>query len=170
MQERRGWIRRALDETPAPAPQAATGAAPAAERATTIEHGCEIEGTFQLPGPLVVDGHFRGAIECRDSVTVREQGSVEARIRGRSVEIRGAVVGDVEAQREVVLRSGARLHGDVKTPSLVVERGAFWTGRTEMYRPQAVVRDRGEPARAGEAPQDRGAPGASTPRPSASDA
>lgn len=150
MQERRGWIRRALDEAPPPPPAATTAAAPAgatpadAERATTIEHGCEIEGTFQLPGPLVVDGHFRGAIVCRAAVIVREHGSVEAQIRARSVEIRGAVVGDVEGLREVVLRSGARLHGDVKTPSLVVERGAFWTGRTEMYRPQAVAREHAE--------------------------
>ena len=72
----------------------------------------------------------------------KQHGSVEARIRGRSVEIQGAVKGDVEAQREVVLRAGSRLHGNVKAPSFIIERGAFFNGRTEMYRPQAVVRER----------------------------
>ncbi len=142
MQERRGWLRRSLDEAPRSAARPTSPSPNPADRPTTIEYGCEIEGTLRLAGPLLVDGHFRGEIVCRDVVTVREHGSVEARIRGRSVEIHGAVKGDVEALREVVLHAGARLHGDVKTPSLVIERGAFFNGRTEMYRPQAVLRER----------------------------
>lgn len=143
MQER-GWLRRSLDDAPRPAAQPQSSAPNPASRPTTIEFGCEIEGALQLSGPLVVDGHFSGEIECRDVVTVREHGSVEARIRGRSVEIQGAVKGDVEAQREVVLRAGSRLHGNVKAPSFIIERGAFFNGRTEMYRPQAVVRERAD--------------------------
>jgi cytoskeletal protein CcmA (bactofilin family) len=55
----------------------------------------------------------------------------------------------VEARRDVVLHAGARLHGDVKTPSLVIERGAFFNGRTEMApplprRPYAVDADSGQ--------------------------
>jgi len=57
-----------------------------------------------------------------------------------SVVIRGAVVGDVTASREVVIHAGARLHGDVETPSLVIERGAFFNGRTRMYRPEHELR------------------------------
>lgn len=104
-------------------------------RSTTIERGCEIEGDLTLAGPLVVLGDFRGSIECGDVVTVGLAGSVQARIRARSVVILGSVVGDVEARRDVILHAGARLHGDVKTPSLVIERGAFFNGRTEMAPP-----------------------------------
>lgn len=143
MGERRGgWIRRALDapatpvldEPPAAAHTAAVAAA-APARSTTIERGCEIEGELQLAGPLVVHGDFRGSIDCGDVVTVGHGGTVQARVRARSVLILGSVVGDVEARRDVILHAGARLHGDVRTPSLVIERGAFFNGRTEMAPP-----------------------------------
>lgn len=157
MAERRGWIRRALDEHEPVAPgHGATLPARSAEkpaaiaggpaRSTTIERGCEIEGNLSVPGPLVVLGDFRGSIECGDLVTVGLVGSVQAGIRARSVVILGSVVGDVEARRDVILHAGARLHGDVKTPSLVIERGAFFNGRTEMApplprRPHAVAEE-----------------------------
>jgi cytoskeletal protein CcmA (bactofilin family) len=46
------------------------------------------------------------------------------------------VVGNVTATRELVIHATGKLHGDVEAPSLVVERGAFFSGRTQMYRPQ----------------------------------
>jgi cytoskeletal protein CcmA (bactofilin family) len=75
---------------------------------------------------------------------VDAEAAVEARIRARTVVIHGAVVGDLEATREVVLHPTCRLHGDVETPSLVVERGAFFNGTTRMFRPEQIVRARAE--------------------------
>lgn len=139
-----GWKRRVLDEPPAPEPAAGALAQPkpepAGKRPTRIEPGCEIEGKLTLDGPLFVEGEFRGAIECRGDVVVTETGAVQARIRGRTVVVRGAVVGDVEASRELVLAATGRLHGDVDTPSLVVERGGFFQGATRMYRPEQMAR------------------------------
>lgn len=131
----RGWRRRSPET---PTPPAAPAATPAPTR---IELDCEIEGRFALDGPLVVDGEFRGSIACRDVVTVGRDGSVEADIEGRVVEIHGAVVGDVTATREIVLHATARVHGDLVAPSVVVERGAFFQGATRMYRPEQLVRD-----------------------------
>ena len=130
MRRRHGGGGTAGSRSPA---QAALAGGPA--RTTTIERGCEIEGDLRLPGALFVHGDFRGSIDCDDVVTIGHGGSVQARIRARSVVIVGSVVGDVEARRDVVLHTGARLHGDVRTPSLVIERGAFFNGRTEMAPP-----------------------------------
>ena len=153
----RGW-RRVVPDAPeqvmraAAAASAAGVAAPAAAAgadattaaqgpsgASRIEPGCEMTGKLALDRPLVIEGEFRGAIASESSVEVSEGGSVEAAIRARSVVIHGAVVGDVFASREVVLHAGARLHGDVETPSLVIERGAFFNGRTRMYRPEHAL-------------------------------
>src|SRR5262249_54371058 len=68
----------------------ASSAADAAPDAARIERGCEMTGTLALARPLVVEGDFRGAIECESSVLVSEGGSVVATIRARSVVIRGA--------------------------------------------------------------------------------
>ena len=75
-----------------------------------------------------------------------EAAAVQADIEARTIEIRGAVVGNVKATREVILFAGARLHGDIDAPSLVMERGGFYQGQTRMYRPEAVLRSPAEAA------------------------
>jgi cytoskeletal protein CcmA (bactofilin family) len=149
---RSGWRRIAMgargpgrepDAAEAPAtPGAAEAAAADRPRAQRIEPGCGLEGRLVVDHPLQVDGEFRGAIECRDTVTIGASGAVEASIRARSVVVHGAVVGDVEASREVVLHATGRLHGNVATPSFVIERGAFFNGQTRMFRPEASARAR----------------------------
>jgi cytoskeletal protein CcmA (bactofilin family) len=112
---------------------------------TFIHAGCQAEGQLVLQNSIQLDGEFSGGIETSESVTVGEDAAIQAGIRARSVVIRGAVVGDIYASREVVLHPTARLHGDVETPSLVIERGAFFEGRTRMFRPEKVARPRPAP-------------------------
>jgi cytoskeletal protein CcmA (bactofilin family) len=126
----------ATTNTPLPAPVEATAPSDGFVR---IERGVEMTGRLVVERPLRVEGEFRGQIDCANAVVVSEGGTVEAPIRARTVEIRGAVVGDVVASREVVIHASGRLHGDVESPSLVITRGAFFNGRTRMYRPERVV-------------------------------
>jgi cytoskeletal protein CcmA (bactofilin family) len=135
-----GWKRRSLVEPPAGAAGAANGA-----QLTRIEPGCEIDGTLTLEGPLRIEGEFRGAIDCHDDVTILASGTVEASIHARSVIIEGAVVGDVSATREVVIGATGRLHGNLETPCLAIERGAFFQGQTRMYRPEVIARRAADP-------------------------
>jgi cytoskeletal protein CcmA (bactofilin family) len=120
----------ALPDAPAPDPT---------DEFARIERGVEMSGRLVTERALRVEGEFRGEIQSASAVIVTETGAIEAPIRARSVEIRGAVVGDVQAAREVVIHPSGRLHGDVEAPSLVVMRGAFFNGRTRMYRPERVA-------------------------------
>ena len=118
---------------------------PAEEGHTAFIHeGCEVEGTLSVDNSLRVQGEFRGRIKARKTVTVDERATVTGDIEARIVIIHGAVVGDVTASREVVIRATGRLHGDVKAPAFQVERGAFLNGRTEMYRPERVAQSQPE--------------------------
>ena len=117
------------------APKASAAEGPTAY----IQEGCEVEGTLSVENSLRVQGEFRGRIKAGDTVTVDERATVIGDIQARIVIIHGAVVGDVTASREVVIQATGRLHGDVKTPAFQVERGAFLTGRTEMYRPERAI-------------------------------
>jgi len=105
-----------------------------------IARGVEMNGSLVVPQSLRIDGEFRGKLDSGASVFISDSGAVEAPIRARTVEIHGAVVGDIVASREVVIHPTGRLHGDVETPSLVVSRGATFNGRTRMYRPERAVR------------------------------
>jgi cytoskeletal protein CcmA (bactofilin family) len=114
--------------------------APAAEEHTAIiQEGCEVEGTLSVENSLRIQGEFRGSIKAGKTVTVDERAAVTGDIQARTVIIHGAVVGDVNASREVVIEVTGRLHGNVKTPSFELVRGAFLNGKTEMYRPERIV-------------------------------
>ncbi len=99
--------------------------------------GCEARGTLRLDKSIRFEGEFEGCIFSKGTVVIEAEGAVQADIRARSVIVRGAVMGDIDASREVIVHRAGRIHGAIRTPSLVVERGAFLAGRTDMYRPLA---------------------------------
>jgi len=144
-----GWRRLVLgapeQKAPLPQPEHVNSASEAG--VALIEHGVEMNGRLVVPTSLRIEGEFRGEIQSANCVFVSESGAVEAPIRARTVEIRGAVVGDIVASREVVIHATGRLHGDVETPSLVVVRGATFNGRTHMYRPERSVQTSALPDR-----------------------
>jgi cytoskeletal protein CcmA (bactofilin family) len=107
---------------------------------TVIERGYALEGKLSTDRAVRVEGELRGSIVTSDIVVISERGSVEGEIRARSIVIRGAVVGNVIAARDVILEAGGKLHGDVDTASFVVERGAYFNGRTSMRLPQHASR------------------------------
>ena len=107
---------------------------------TFIEQGAEFDGTLRLRDSFRIDSEFRGEIVSEGRVVIAESAGIEADVRAREVEIAGAMVGDVKAGRQVIIRAGGRLHGDVETPCLEVEKGAFFNGRTSMARPESALR------------------------------
>jgi len=146
---RRGWQRLRVGEPVGPDLEAEPEpeAAPEPrEVGTFIGAGADFEGTLSLRGDFQIDSEFRGALETDGTITVGLQGTVQGDIRAREVVIRGAVVGDVHARRQLVLEAGGRLHGDVETACLQIEKHAFFQGRTAMTRPQAATRATAVPA------------------------
>ena len=136
------WTRRVIgtsasgrDSQGSPSP--AAGAQPLT---TFFDEGCQIDGRLAVRTSIEIDGEFRGRIESQETVTVGVEAAVDGSIRARSVRVEGAVVGDIEGSREVVITGTGRVHGDVSTPSFVLERGAFFNGQARMYRPEVAAR------------------------------
>jgi len=88
-----------------------------AERSLTIHTTAEIKGTFKT-GRLIIpaQNHFRWPEP----------------IRIGSAEIAGELAADLCAEDSVVLKSTARLFGDVTTKHLVVEAGAVLVGQVRV--------------------------------------
>jgi cytoskeletal protein CcmA (bactofilin family) len=88
-----------------------------AEQSLTIYSTAEIKGSFSA-GRLVVPAanHFRWA----------------ERIKVAAAEIAGELAANLSATERVVLKSTARLFGDVDTPNLVVEEGAVVVGQIRV--------------------------------------
>lgn len=152
----RGWVERPLGERDVSGDRSRSAGQPG----TFIDQGAELDGVLRSKGSVRIDGEFRGELVAEDAVIAGETAAVEATVRARRVLVSGAVVGRIEATREVVLRPTAKIHADIETPCLEVQRGAVLNGRTTMQRPEQRLR-------ASEAKQKAPAVSASTPSASA---
>lgn len=154
--ERQGWVSLPVgDGNDESSSKLASG-----QPGTFIDQGAEFDGVLRSRGSVRIDGEFRGEVIAEDAVIAGESAAVQATVRARRVLVSGAVVGRVEASREVVLRSTARLHADVETPCFEMERGAVLNGRTTMHRPEQRAREATGRSEAAAAEGAAAAPGA----------
>jgi cytoskeletal protein CcmA (bactofilin family) len=94
--------------------------------------GTKISGKLVFDGQGRIEGQVDGEIAAKDVLTVGGGAVVNAKIAGTTVVIEGHVTGDVTASQRLELRASARVHGNVTTPSLVVQEGAVLNGQCSM--------------------------------------
>lgn len=97
--------------------------------------GSEFEGKLNFKGTVRIDALFRGSIETDDVLIVGEHARIDADITCGTVIIHGQVNGNVKAKSGVELKASARVRGDLDTPSLASEKGAFLQGVVRMEAP-----------------------------------
>ncbi len=120
----------ALDVKPQPI-STATSSAPLG--LTIIGKAMVIRGQIRSREDLHVDGQVDGSLDvanCR--LTVGTSGRVGAGATAREVDVLGSVNGDVEASKKITIRKGGRLVGDLRTPGIVIEDGAYFKGKIEI--------------------------------------
>jgi cytoskeletal protein CcmA (bactofilin family) len=100
-----------------------------------IDQGSEFEGKLSFRDTVRIDGRFTGEITSENTLIVGESGEIQATIRSNTIAISGTVIGDVLANRKVVLHKTAVVDGNVETPSLMVEEGAVLNGQLKMKSP-----------------------------------
>jgi cytoskeletal protein CcmA (bactofilin family) len=97
-----------------------------------IDRGCSFEGKLMFDGTVQVNGDFRGEVLSDGTLIVGPEAKLCAQIQIDTIIVEGNVEGSIEAKGRVELRRGANLVGDITTPSLVVEDGAVFQGRSQM--------------------------------------
>src|SRR5690606_10816564 len=112
----------------APAPAAST----TGERAS-IGRSIAIRGDVTGDEDLLIQGRVDGSIDLKQhAVTIGSEGEVKASIVGRRVIVEGTVEGNISSEEQVILRSSARVQGDITAPRLVLEDGARFRGGIDM--------------------------------------
>ena len=94
--------------------------------------GSEFEGKLAFEGKVRIDGTFTGEISTNDLLQVGEGARIQAEITCGTIVLEGEVVGNIKATQAVELRRPAKVHGDIMTPSLVIEKGALFHGASRM--------------------------------------
>jgi len=97
-----------------------------------IGEGTSLEGSIVVPHSIRIDGSLKGKIETSETLTVGENGVIEANIIAKSAIIAGKVVGNLSVEDRVELESQASFIGDLKTRDLVINEGATFHGNCSM--------------------------------------
>ena len=99
------------------------------EANSTIGENSAFEGRFMVQGNLRIDGTFEGKTLLVDQLQIGEKAKVKTNINATSVVVEGLVIGNVTANRRILLLSTARVLGDLKTPELIIQDGVVLEGR-----------------------------------------
>ncbi len=120
--------------------QASGGSIGAVTSLTVIGNSTVIHGEIWSRESLRIDGRVDGTLdmpECR--LTIARFAKVDANIIAREVEIHGNVVGNVNASKNISVRKGGRLVGDLRTPAITIEDGAYFKGRIEIVSAESLM-------------------------------
>jgi cytoskeletal protein CcmA (bactofilin family) len=97
-----------------------------------VGRGAFFEGKLAFGGTVRIDGHLRGDVRGDGTLVVGEAGTVEAAVHVASLEVLGAVIGEIVAKERVRVSARGRVEGRITTPRLVVEDGALLSAKIDM--------------------------------------
>ena len=93
----------------------------------------EIKGELNAEENLLIQGKIEGTINHKSKILViGSEGSIKANINGSRVVIEGSVEGDINGSDATVIKSNARMTGDIFSPRVGIEEGAKFKGSIDM--------------------------------------
>jgi cytoskeletal protein CcmA (bactofilin family) len=123
--------------------------AAAGEITTLLGRGAQFEGKLTFEGTVRIDGRFKGEVFSEDVLVIGDGAQVEATIDVGEVIIQGTVVGNIIAKRSIEIHAPGRVKGDLHTPSLQIDKGVIFEGRSFM---EAALQNRPTPTAATQKP------------------
>lgn len=99
---------------------------------TLLGRGSEFEGKLTFEGTVRIDGKLKGEVFSDDTLVVGEGAVVEAEIDVGEIIVQGTVIGNIRAKRGIELHAPGRVKGDITTPSLQIDKGVVFEGRSFM--------------------------------------
>jgi cytoskeletal protein CcmA (bactofilin family) len=120
---------------------------------TLLGKGSEFEGKLTFEGTVRIDGTLKGQVFSEDVLIVGEGARLEAEVDIGSIIIQGTVVGNIRAKKSIEILAPGRVKGDITTPSLQIDKGVIFEGRSFMEG----IKE-GQPAKQPPAPPKGGKP------------
>lgn len=104
---------------------------------TVIGKAMVVRGHVKSKESLHIEGEVDGTLELPGArLTVGAAARVAADARAREIEVIGSMTGDLDASKKITVRKGGRLVGDLRTPGIVIEEGAYYKGKIEIVNPE----------------------------------
>lgn len=100
---------------------------------TTIGPTIIISGEFTSGEDVTIQGRVSGQLHVRDALlTIADQGTVRADVRGARVLVQGQVQGSIVASERIELEPSARVDGSLSANRVVLVDGTRFNGRIDM--------------------------------------
>lgn len=125
--------------------QVAARPAAAGEITTLLGRGAQFDGKLTFEGTVRIDGKFKGEVFSEDVLVIGESAHVEAEIEVGEIIIQGTVIGNVTAKRSIEVHAPGRVKGDLHTPSLQIDKGVMFEGRSFMETVQPNAKSAASP-------------------------
>ena len=103
-----------------------------------IGSGTTIIGDVNSKGDIRVDGILKGSVKTEGKVVLGKEGVVEGEVICKDADISGIVKAKITVSQLLILKSSAKLSGDIVTNKLSIEPGATFTGSCSMG---AMIKD-----------------------------
>jgi cytoskeletal protein CcmA (bactofilin family) len=103
------------------------------ELTALLGRGTRFEGKLYFTGRLRIDGSFSGEIRSDDVLVIGDGAEVTAEIDVDTVIVRGGTVtGNVRARTAIELYVPARIIGNLRSPSIFIDKGVKIEGSCTM--------------------------------------
>ena len=119
----------------------------ASERVSVLGPTLHFKGELHADEELLIKGRIEGSITHSQRITVCAEGTVSANVRAQVIVVEGAVNGDLQAEKSVMVRETAKLRGNITAPNVSIVEGAHFTGVIDMDKKPAAVESGGAAAR-----------------------
>lgn len=95
--------------------------------ALIVGEGVIISGKITLPGKLSIDGQVDGEVSAKE-IDVGETGKITGKVVSAIADVRGELIESISVSEMLILRSTAKVKGNVTYNALQIEQGAVIEG------------------------------------------
>ncbi len=136
---RKGRSPEPVEQVPVQQPVEAPRTNPRTNPTTTSRMTAMIGASIKIKGDitgdenLVIEGQVEGKVDLSNhDLTIGASGTVNANLSAKTVQIHGAVNGDIDGTELVVVSKSGRVFGNIVAPRVTLEDGAQFKGSIDM--------------------------------------
>ena len=97
-----------------------------------LSEGVELSGEFYFSNGVRIGGSVKGKIKADSVLEVGPTGKIDAEAEVRRISIQGEFRGTIRASERVEIHKEGKVHGEIYSPCLIIESGAFFEGHCNM--------------------------------------
>ncbi len=99
---------------------------------TIIGPETSMSGELYAKGIVRIEGFYKGEIVTESDLIIGEKADIKGDIKCLNATVAGKIEGNMEVQKKLEIFKSGNLSGDINVGSLMIEDGAFFSGKCFM--------------------------------------